>query len=165
MFVFDLFAETSDTTRMKPYADNRYAAHAYECLKTLEGGLALLGAETKSIRENGMRLRGAYLRIEKGELWLIGSHIAMYSKAAAQDGYEPDRPRKVLVHKQELHFLAEKTHEKGLTLIPFSVYPSKRRIKLSFGVCRGKNVHDKRESIKQREVTRSTRRVMRGEDE
>lgn len=147
---------------MKPYTDNRKARHNYELLETFEGGLVLSGSEVKSIREGGGRLAGAYLRLWKGELWLTGANISPYSKDGRQAGHDPDGERKVLMHKKELRALLGKTEQKGLTLVPLSLYPLGRRIKLSFALARGKKAHDKRDAIKTREVMR---RIRRNEDE
>ena len=143
---------------MKPYTENRKARHDYETIETFEGGLSLTGAEAKSIREGGAKLLGAFLRVQKGELWLIGGHISPYSKQGKREGIDPDRNRKVLVHRRELHRLAEKTQQKGLTLVPFSFYPSARRIKVAFGLCRGRKDYDKKEKLKERDLTRQIRR-------
>ncbi|HEU0051017.1 MAG TPA: SsrA-binding protein SmpB [Patescibacteria group bacterium] len=151
--------------RMKPYAENRKAMHDYEILEKFEGGLVLDGNEVKSIREGGAKLLGAYLQLFQGELWLIGAHVSAYSKQGKTDGYDPTRRRKVLVHTKELNQLFGKTQQKGLTLVPFSLYPSGRRIKLSFALCRGKKAFDKREKLKERDLTRQTARFLRGQDE
>ena len=143
---------------MKPYAENRKARHDYLILETFEGGLALLGQEVKSIREGGAKLQGSYLKVLQNQLWLLGATIAPYGKAAPTDGYDPTRSRKLLVRKKELGYLAGKTQEKGLTLVPISLYPSGRRIKLSFGLARGKQAHDKREALKKRAMLREMQR-------
>lgn len=140
------------------YSENRKARHDYEILEKFEGGLVLDGQEVKSVREGGAKLTGAYLQVFQGELWLIGMHISAYSKQSLKEGIDPTRRRKVMVHKRELQHLAGKTEQKGLTLVPFSLYPSGRRIKLSFAICRGKKLHDKRESIKARDLARQIRR-------
>ena len=142
---------------MKPYAENRKARHEYETLESYEGGLVLTGEEAKSIREGGAKLDGSYLQAFQGEIWLIGAHIRRYSKAGSVGTYDPDRSRKVLVHAKERASLYGKTQQKGLTLVPFSLYPRGRRIKVSFGLCRGKKTHDKREAIKQRDLKRQIR--------
>lgn len=139
--------------------------HDYEILEKFEGGLVLDGNEVKSIREGGAKLLGAYLQLFQGELWLIGAHVSAYSKQGKTDGYDPTRRRKVLVHTKELNQLFGKTQQKGLTLVPFSLYPSGRRIKLSFALCRGKKAFDKREKLKERDLTRQTARFLRGQDE
>ncbi|MDO8617949.1 MAG: SsrA-binding protein SmpB [Candidatus Uhrbacteria bacterium] len=143
---------------MKPYAENRKAHHQYEILKKFEGGLALTGAEAKSVREGGAKLDGAYVQIFQGELWLVGAHVRAYSKQGQRDGYDPNRRRKVLVHKKELHALAGQTQQKGLTLVPLTFYPVGRRIKVSFALCRGRKVHDKREQLKKRDIERQLKR-------
>jgi SsrA-binding protein len=146
------------------YAENRKARFEYETLETFQGGLVLQGQEVKSIRTGGAKLDGAYLAITRGELWLIGAHIRKYAKATKIEDYDPDQSRKVLVHKKELAYLAGKTQEKGLTLVPFSLYPSGNRIKVSFGVCRGRKAHDKREKLKNRDLDRELQRNLRGQD-
>jgi SsrA-binding protein len=150
---------------MPSYAENRKARHDYEALQNYEGGLVLLGSEVKSIREGNAKLVGAYLKVMNGELWLIGAHIAPYSKDGREQLIDPDRRRKVLIQKKELRQLAEKSNEKGLTLVPFSLYPKGRRLKLSFAVCRGKKAHDKRDALRERDISRETHRILRGRDE
>ena len=142
---------------MKPYAENRKARHDYETLETFEGGLVLTGAEAKSVREGGAKLDGSYVKPFRGELWLVGAQIRRYSKAGDQGEYDAARDRKVLVRAKELEYLAGKTQQKGLTLVPFAFYPVGRRIKVSFGLCRGRKTHDKREAIKKRDIERQIR--------
>ena len=146
------------------FAENRKARHDYETLETVEGGLVLLGQEVKSIREGGAKIDGAYVTIANGELWLIGAHIRPYSRAAKDFSYNSDRTRKILVTRKQLEHLAGKTQEKGLTLVPFALYPHGHRIKISFGVCRGRKAHDKREKLKSRDLDRDIQRHLRGED-
>ncbi len=146
------------------FAENRKARYEYETLETYEGGLELTGQEVKAIREGGAKVDGAYVTIAAGELWLLGAHIRPYSKSAKGAAYESDRKRKILVHRKELAYLAGKTQEKGLTLVPFTLYPRGRQIKLSFGLCRGRKAHDKREKLKARDLDRDIRRHLRGED-
>lgn len=150
---------------MASYAENRRARYDYEVLESFEGGLVLTGQETKSVRNGRAKLQGTFLKLLGGELWLIGAHIAPYEKASGLHDYDPTRSRKVLVRRSELRYFTGKLHEKGLTLVPFSFYPKGRRIKVSFGLCRGKKTHDKRETLKQRDLERSTRRALRGYDE
>jgi SsrA-binding protein len=147
---------------MKLYAENRKARHEYQILETFEGGLILTGAEVKSIREGGAKLDGAYVKPLVDRLALVGAHIRPYSKISSREGYDPDRTRTVLVSKKELRQIRAKIQQKGLTLVPISFYPVARRIKVSFALCRGKKTHDKRESLKERDVMR---RVRRGSDE
>lgn len=149
---------------MPPYAENRKARHDYETLESFEGGLELLGHEAKSVRTGGAKLAGAYLSIRNGQLWLTGAHISRYAKATPKEEYDPDRARRVLMHRKELENLAGKTQQKGLTLVPFSLYSRGRHIKLSFGLCRGRKTYDKKEKLKGRDIDRETRRVLRGRD-
>lgn len=151
----------SDTGR---FSENRKARHEYEILEKFEGGLALSGQEVKAIREGGAKLDGAYVKLLNGECWLVGAHIRPYSKASKLEDIDPDRNRKILVHKKELLNLYGKTQQKGLTLVPFSLYPSGRQIKLSFALCRGRKAHDKREKMKSRDLDRDVRRHLRGDD-
>lgn len=140
------------------YAKNRKAHHDYEILETFEGGLALTGQETKSIREGGAKIDGAYVTMSSGELWLMGAHFRPYSKSSTALVHQPDRSRKILVHAKELTYLIGKTQQKGLTLVPLALYSRGRQIKLSFALCRGRKTHDKREQLKQRDIERDIRR-------
>lgn len=139
------------------FADNRKARYEYHILTTYEGGLVLEGHEVKAIREGGAKLEGSYVQIQGGELKLIGCHIRPYSKTAHRELIVPDRTRTILVTKKELRELTQKTAEKGLTMVPLSFYPHGRRIKLSFAIAKGKQLHDKRDSIKKRDLDRSQR--------
>lgn len=143
---------------MPLYAENRKARHEYEILEKYEGGLVLLGSEVKSVREGGAKLEGSYVRLMRGELYLVGAQIRPYSKIFKRAEYDPERSRKVLVNTRELHALAPKLAQKGLTLVPLSLYPLGRRVKLAFALCRGKKARDKRESLKERELSRRLRR-------
>lgn len=148
-----------------PYAENRKARHDYETLETYEGGLALLGHEAKSIRTGGAKLVGAYVMFRNDELWLVGAHIRAYPKAGPLPEYNPDQDRKVLLSRKEIESLRGKIQQKGLTLVPFSLYPRGRHIKLSFGLCRGRKTYDKKEKLKGRDIDRELRRNLRGRDE
>jgi SsrA-binding protein len=143
---------------MPLYAENRKARHEYEILEKYEGGLELLGSEVKAIREGGCKLEGSYVRLMRGELYLVGAQIRAYSKIFKRDEYDPTRSRKVLVNARELRSIAPKLAQKGLTLVPLSLYPLGRRVKLAFALCRGKKAHDKRETLKERELSRRLRR-------
>jgi SsrA-binding protein len=143
---------------MKPYAENRKARHDYEFMETFEGGLVLDGSEVKSVREGGAKLEGSYIKLMRGELWLVGAQIRPYSKMGKREEYDPERRRKILVTTKELRKLTAKLEQKGLTLVPISFYPLRRRIKVSFALGRGKKAHDKRDSIKERDRMRHARR-------
>ena len=143
---------------MDTFAENRKARYDYEALETFQAGIVLTGQEVKSVRGGGTNFTGAYLGWEGGELWLKGTRIAPYAKASKLEGYDPTHPRKVLLRKQELQRLAGKMQQKGLTLIPFSLYPRGRHIKLKFGLCRGRQAHDKKAVLKLRDMDREIRR-------
>lgn len=140
------------------FAENRKARHDYTVLETLECGVVLSGTEVKSVRGGGVSLSGAYAAVLGGELWLLGCDIAAY-KFGNRFNHEPKSKRKLLVHAREVQQLKLKTEAKGLTLIPLKLYLNGGRIKLALGVCRGKQVHDKRESLKQKALRRDMERL------
>lgn len=146
---------------MATLALNKKARFDYEILETLEGGLKLTGAEVKSIKSGHTQLKGSFLHIQKGELWLKGAYIAPYKPAGTQDGYDPYQDRKILVHKRELKRLMGKRKVDGLTIVPLSVYTKGGIIKLEFAVARGKKNYEKRETIKKRDVQREMREKMK----
>ena len=146
---------------MPTIAENRKALFDYEVLEEYEAGLVLLGHEVKSARNGGMRLKGAYVTMHGGELWLIGSHIARYAKAGALEGYEPDRSRKLLVRKREIRSIAGKMEQKGLTLVPISVYASGSKLKMKFALARGRKMYEKREKLRKRDIDREVRRSLK----
>lgn len=143
---------------MDAFVENRKARYDYETLENFDAGIVLTGQEVKSIRHGGANFTGAYLTLTGGELWLKGARISPYAKASNLDTYDPAHPRKVLLRKQELRGLAGKTQQKGLTLVPFSLYPRGRHIKLRFGLCRGRKAHDKKDVLKRRDIDRDIRR-------
>ena len=140
------------------FAENRKARHDYTVLETIECGIVLSGTEVKSVRHGELSLAGAYGAVLKGELWLLGADIAAY-KFGNRFNHEPKSKRKLLVHAREVQQLKLKTEAKGLTLIPLKLYLKGGRIKLALGVCRGKQVHDKRESLKQKALRRDMERL------
>ena len=140
------------------FAENRKARHDYTVLETLECGVVLSGTEVKSVRGGGVSLSGAYAAVLGGELWLLGCDIAAY-KFGNRFNHEPKSKRKLLVHAREVQQLKLKTEAKGLTLIALKLYLKGGRIKLALGVCRGKQVHDKRESLKQKALRRDMERL------
>lgn len=143
---------------MDLFADNRKARFEYETLETFDAGVVLTGQEVKSIRGGGANLTGSYVSFADGELWIKEMRIAPYSKAGKLEGYDPAHPRKVLMRKRELMSLIGKTRQKGLTLVPLSLYPRGRHIKLRFGLCRGRKAHDKKEKLKSRDIDREVKR-------
>lgn len=141
----------------KIISTNRRAFHDYEILDRWEAGLVLRGSEVKSLREGNVKLADAFARVERGELILRNFHIPQY-KGASWANHDPDRPKKLLVHKRELRRLVGATQEKGLTLIPLSLYFRRGFAKVELGLARGKRLYDKREAIKKREAEREMRR-------
>jgi len=142
-------------------ADNRKARFDYHILETFEAGIALLGTEVKGIREGKANLRDAFARVEKGEVWLYNVHINPYSHRGYVD-HDPKRRRKLLLHRQEIRKLIGKTVERGLTLVPTRMYFKGGKVKVQIALARGKQVHDKRETIKRRETERETRAAVKG---
>ncbi|MBI2426984.1 MAG: SsrA-binding protein SmpB [Candidatus Kerfeldbacteria bacterium] len=136
--------------------------NSFDILDTWEAGIVLTGPEVKSVRMKRMNLKGSYISLEKGELWLKGAHISAYEPAATvQRNYDPSHTRKLLVRKQELHSLVGKLNEKGLTILPLNVYTKARLIKVEVALVRGKKKHDKRAVIKKREIDRDIRRHLK----
>lgn len=141
-------------------AENRKVRHKFNVLDTLECGIALVGSEVKSLRNGKLSLDEAYGRIRNGEVWLVGSDIAEYVQANRMN-HNPKRPRKLLLHRNEINKFAMQAQEKGLTLVPLKMYFKQGRAKLLLGLCKGKKLHDKRETLKKAESQRQIARVMR----
>ncbi|MBX5443550.1 SsrA-binding protein SmpB [Sphaerobacter sp.] len=145
----------------KVVATNRKAYHDYHIEEELEAGIALTGTEIKSIRAGRVNLRDAYARIENGELWLIGMHISPYEHAGGYFQHDPDRPRKLLVHRNELNYLRNRVEAKGYTLVPLRLVLRKGLAKVDIGVARGKKTYDKREAMAERDARREMERALR----
>jgi SsrA-binding protein len=141
-------------------ATNRYASHRYELLERLEAGIALEGTEVKSLRTSGAQLKDGYAAVSDGELWLHSIHIPPYGPAA-RENHDPERPRKLLVHRRELSHLAARVSERGLTLVPTRIYFSGPHAKVEIALARGKDLYDKRQAIRERETRRDIERGMR----
>ena len=139
------------------FAENRKARHDYTVLETIECGIVLSGTEVKSVRHGEVSLAGAYGAVLKGELWLLGADIAAY-KFGNRFNHEPKSQRKLLVHAKEIRELQLKTEAKGLTLVPLKVYLKHGKIKVDLGVCRGKQLHDKRDALKKKDLRRDLER-------
>ena len=139
-------------------AENRKARHDYTVLDTIECGMVLSGTEVKSARHGEVSLAGAYGAVLGGELWLVGADIAAY-RFGNRFNHEPKSQRKLLVHAKEVRELKLKTEAKGLTLIPLRLHLKRGRIKLDLGVCRGKAMHDKRETLKKKALKRDLERM------
>ena len=141
-------------------ADNRKAFHDYHILETFEAGIALLGTEVKGIREGRANLRDSFARVEGGEVWMFNVHINPYSHRGYVD-HDPKRKRRLLLHKHEIRKLIGKTVEKGLTLVPTRLYFKNGKIKVALALAKGKQAHDKRETIRRRELDRETRAAVK----
>ena len=143
-------------------ATNRQARYRYNLLERFEAGIALTGTEVKSLREGGVQLKDAYGVIRDGEVWLIGMYIAPYGPAA-RENHDPERSRKLLLHRSEIERLVGRTNERGLTLVPTRVYFSEpgSRAKVEIALARGKDIYDKRETIRRQETAREIQRELR----
>src|SRR5258705_7037340 len=141
-------------------AENRKARHDYHILETWEAGVALLGTEVKAIREGRVNLRDSYARAEGGEIWVMNVHISPYSHRGYAEHPEK-RQRKLLLHAHEIRKLIGRTVEKGLTLVPLEMYFKKGRVKGLLALAKGKQLHDKRETIPRPEVDRETRAAVK----
>ena len=141
-------------------ASNRYASYRYELIERLECGLVLEGTEVKALRASGAQLKDGYAAIRDGELWLHSVHIPTYAPAA-RENHDPDRPRKLLLHRRELDRLAGRVQERGLTLVPTRIYFSGARAKVEIALARGKDLYDKRRVIRDRETRREVERGVR----
>ncbi|MBR0150442.1 MAG: SsrA-binding protein SmpB [Synergistaceae bacterium] len=146
----------------KKVAVNRKARHDYFILDSFECGIVLTGTEIKSVRAGNLNLKDSYASIENGELWLYGMHISPYDKGTYYN-HEPERDRKLLLHRHEIIRLNSKVREKGLTLVPLSVYiKGGRRAKVELGLAKGRTTHDKRDMIADRDAKRDIARAVRG---
>src|SRR5437867_12769439 len=145
----------------RPIATNRRARHEYEILETVEAGLVLRGTEVKSLRAGLVNFKDSYASVRNGEGWLLGCHISPYSHGTDAN-HDPERDRKLLLHRREISRLTGKVAERGLTLIPLRIYFKDGRAKLEIGLARGKKLHDKRSTLREREVRREMDRAARG---
>jgi SsrA-binding protein len=141
-------------------ASNRQASHRYHLLEKWECGLVLRGTEVKALRDGKAQIKDGYASVRDGEVWLHNVHIPPYGPAS-RENHEPERPRKLLMHKREIDRLIGKTREKGLTLVPTRLYFSDGRAKVEIALARGKDIGDKRQSIKEREMKREMERAIR----
>lgn len=149
----------SDATKL--IADNRRARFEYELLERVEAGVVLTGSEVKSARDGQVQLGQAYADIRDGEAWLVGASIAEYAPGGGEFAHQPDRDRKLLLHRQEIDSLYGKVREKGLTLIPTRMYFKDGRIKVELALARGRERADKRRVIADREAKRQMERALR----
>lgn len=147
-------------TGTKLIADNRRARRDYELIERVEAGVVLTGSEVKSARDGKVQLGQAYADIRGHEAWLVGASIAEYAQSGGS-GHIPDRERKLLLHRGEIDSLYGKVREKGLTLVPTRMYFKDGRVKLAISLAKGKQAHDRRETIKRREIDRETRAAVK----
>src|ERR1700704_2094540 len=141
-------------------ASNRYARYRYELLEKLECGVELQGTEVKALRESGAQLKDGYVSVREGELWLHSVHIPPYAPAS-RENHEPERPRRLLAHRREIDRLMGMVKERGFTLVPTRIYFSGGRAKIEIALGRGKDLYDKRQTIKERESKRDMERGIR----
>jgi len=140
---------------------NRRARHDYQVLDKVEAGIALQGTEVKAVRtEASMTLKDSYVDFRNGEAYLVGAHIGPYKQANVYN-HKPERDRKLLLHKREIQRLAQRVNEKGLTVVPLRAYFKRGVVKIELGLCRGKQTHDKRQAIKERESQREMEQALR----
>jgi SsrA-binding protein len=147
-----------DSTK-KTLARNKKALHEYQILETFEAGIALVGPEVKSIRAGKVSLAESFARVERGEVWLHDMHVSPYDPASRWN-VDPLRRRKLLLHTREIRKLIGATEQKGLTLVPLELYLSRGKVKVALALARGKKLHDKRESLKQKDLKREIQRAV-----
>jgi SsrA-binding protein len=149
----------SEATKRKVVASNRKARHDYHILETWEAGLVLTGTEIKSVRAGKVSLKGGFGAVRRGEVWLEGVNIAAYDSAGYVN-HDPERPRKLLMHRREVRRLIGALEQRGLTLVPLEMYLSDGWAKVKVALGRGKKLHDKREDVKRRDAAREAARAM-----
>ncbi len=145
---------TADDDRFRTVARNRRARHDYDILETYECGIELRGSEVKSLRAGRVTLADAYARVEQGEAWLLGVHVPPYENAAGFGAHDPDRRRRLLLHREQIDELAGRTQQQSLTLVPLSIYFKDGRAKVELGLARGRRLYDKRHAIAARDAER-----------
>ena len=153
-------AEVAESRPEKVFASNRKAFHDYHVLESIEAGLQLNGTEIKSIRAGRVNLRDGYARVQNGEAWLYNTHVSPYDQGNRYN-HEPMRPRKLLLHKEQIARLASKSQEQGLTLVPLRLYDRRGHAKVELAVVRGKKQYDKREAIASRDARREVDRAVK----
>jgi SsrA-binding protein len=147
----------------KIVATNRRARHEYEILETFEAGLVLTGTEVKSLRAGQVSFKDSYAAIHDDEAWLVGCHISPY-RHGTHVNHDPERRRKLLLHRREIGRLLGKTAERGLTIVPLRLYFKEGRAKVEIGLARGKKLHDKRAALRERETRREMEKATRARE-
>jgi len=146
---------------MKIYSENKKASHNYEILEKFEAGISLIGPEVKSIKNGRISISGAYVLIKEKEVYLVGANIPPYQPANMPENYNPQRDRKLLLTKKEIKYLIGKSQSKGISLVPLKIYERNAKIKLEFGIGKGRKKYDKREKIKKRESKKEIERKLK----
>ena len=144
----------------KVVASNRRARHDYDILETFECGIVLTGSEVKSIRDGKIQLKDSFARAQDGEVWLHGVHVSPYAYAHGDSAHDPDRARKLLLHRAEIDELTGRTQQESLTLVPLSVYFKEGRAKVELALAKGRRRYDKRQAIATRDAAREAERAM-----
>lgn len=139
---------------------NKQARRLYEILETFEAGISLLGSEVKSLRGGQVSFKDGYVSFRGNSAFLVGVHIAPYDKTGAYDQHDPERPRQLLLHKAEIENLQSKVEQKGLTIVPMKMYFKQGKVKLQIGLGKGKNVHSKKQDLKDKDIARDTARQL-----
>ncbi len=152
----------SKTGGPRPVAQNRKARYDYDILDTFEAGIVLAGSEVKSIREGKVQLRDAFARVSDGEVWLHGVHVSPYAYSNGFGAVDPDRARKLLLHRRQIDELAARTDQQALTLVPLSIYFVEGKAKVDLALARGRRKYDKRHAIAERDAAMDARREMSG---
>lgn len=145
---------------IKSVAVNRKARHEYHVLETVEAGIELVGTEVKSIRMGNVNLKDSWVNIQNGEAWLVGTHISPYEKGNIFNR-DPERTRRLLLHKREIRSLFQEIKTKGLTLVPLALYLKDSRVKVELGLCKGKKLYDKRATSAERDARRTIERAVK----
>jgi SsrA-binding protein len=151
--------KTDTTSHLKNICRNRRATYEYELFDKVEAGIVLVGTEVKSLRTGKAMLEDAYARLDGDELWLIGCEIPEY-EMGTHNNHKPKRPRKLLLHRREVAKMGEKINQKGFTIIPLQMYFKDGKVKVEIAVGRGKQMHDKRESMKKADAKREMQRAL-----
>jgi SsrA-binding protein len=156
-------SRTAPAGAEKTVATNRKARHEYEILETFEAGIALVGTEVKSLREGQVTFKDSYVDVQNSEAWLIGCHVSPYHHGTHAN-HDPERRRKLLLHRREISRLSGKKAERGLTIVPLRLYFKDGRAKLEIGLARGRKLHDKRSALRERETRREMDRALRARE-
>jgi len=139
---------------------NKQARRLYDIFETFEAGISLLGSEVKSLRGGQVAFKDGYITFRDNSAFLVGVHIAPYDKTGQYDQHDPERPRRLLLHKREIEMLQSKSEQKGLTIVPMKMYFSRGKVKVQIGLGKGKNVHSKKQDLKDRDMARDTARQL-----